>query len=140
MIRSFLALLPGPDTPATIVSLSSWQPFFTVPPLGAYLISKLVLDALATYVAAEYPNVNAISMHPGILRTDMLREPFGSLFNLDSPQLVGGITVWLCQEKAKFLSGRFIAANWDVQDLLSRKEEILEKDLLKLTLRGEFGV
>ena len=104
------------------------------------MMSKFILDALATYVAAEYPNVNAVSMHPGLIPTDMLREPFRSLFNLDSPELVGGTAVWLCQEKAKFLSGRFIAANWDVEELLARKEEILSKDLLKLTLKGDFGV
>jgi NAD(P)-dependent dehydrogenase (short-subunit alcohol dehydrogenase family) len=103
-------------------------------------MSKFVLDALATYVAAEYPNVTAVSMHPGLVATDMLREPFRSLFNQDSPELVGGTTVWLCQEKAKFLSGRFIAANWDVEDLLSRKEEIVKDDLLKLTLKGQFGI
>ncbi|KNG46963.1 short-chain dehydrogenase reductase, partial [Stemphylium lycopersici] len=140
LIRSFLRLLPSPDTPATIVNVSSWQAFFTVPPLGGYFMSKFILDALATYVAAEYPNVTAVSMHPGLVATDMLREPFRSLFNQDSPELVGGTAVWLCQEKAKFMSGRFIAANWDVEDLLSRKEEIVEKDLLKLTLKGEFGV
>ncbi|KAI4642686.1 uncharacterized protein J4E78_010015 [Alternaria triticimaculans] len=140
LIRSFLRLLPSPDTPATIVNVSSWQAFFTVPPLGAYFMSKFILDALATYVAAEYPNVTAVSMHPGLVATDMLREPFRSLFNQDSPDLVGGTAVWLCQEKAKFLSGRFIAANWDVEDLLSRKEEIVKDDLLKLTLKGDFGV
>ncbi|KAI4626333.1 uncharacterized protein J4E87_004835 [Alternaria ethzedia] len=140
LIRSFLRLLPSPDTPATIVNVSSWQAFFTVPPLGAYFMSKFILDALATYVAAEYPNVTAVSMHPGLVATDMLREPFRSLFNQDSPELVGGTAVWLCQEKAKFLSGRFIAANWDVEDLLSRKAEIVKDDLLKLTLKGDFGV
>ncbi|CAG5150632.1 uncharacterized protein ALTATR162_LOCUS2725 [Alternaria atra] len=140
LIRSFLRLLPSPDTPATIVNVSSWQAFFTVPPLGAYFMSKFILDALATYVAAEYPNVTAVSMHPGLVATDMLREPFRSLFNQDSPELVGGTAVWLCQEKAKFLSGRFIAANWDVEDLLARKEEIVKDDMLKLTLKGDFGV
>ncbi|CAE7216314.1 hypothetical protein CFE70_010024 [Pyrenophora teres f. teres 0-1] len=140
LIRSFLRLLPNPQMRATIVNVSSWQAFFTVPPLGAYFMSKFVVDALAAYVAAEYANITAVSMHPGLVATDMLREPFRSLFDSDSPELVGGTAVWLCQEKARFLSGRFVAANWDVEDLLKRKEEILEKDLLKLTLKGEFGV
>ncbi|KAF7443891.1 hypothetical protein A1F99_119650 [Pyrenophora tritici-repentis] len=103
-------------------------------------MSKFIVDALATYVAAEYTNVTAVSMHPGLVATDMLREPFRSLFNNDNPELVGGTAVWLCQEKARFLSGRFVAANWDVEDLLKKKEEIVEKDLLRLTLKGEFGI
>lgn len=139
LIRSFLRLLPGPDTPAAIVNISSWQAFFVVPPLGAYFLSKFILDGLATYVAAEYPNVTAVSMHPGLVSTDMLREPFRSLFNQDSPELVGGTAVWLCQKKARFLSGRFIAANWNVEDLLAKREEIVRDDLLKLTLKGQFG-
>ncbi|KAG9192958.1 hypothetical protein G6011_11692 [Alternaria panax] len=77
-------------------------------------MSKHILDALATYVAAEYLKVTALSIHPGLVATDMLREPFRSLFNQDSPELARGPVVWLCQEKAKFLSGRFIAANWDM--------------------------
>ncbi|KAI1519338.1 FabG Dehydrogenase with different specificities related to short-chain alcohol dehydrogenase [Pyrenophora tritici-repentis] len=129
-----------PETRATIVNVSSWQTFFTIPPLGAYFMSKFIVDALATYVAAEYTNVTAVSMHPGLVATDMLREPFRSLFNNDNPELVGGTAVWLCQEKARFLSGRFVAANWDVEDLLKKKEEIVEKDLLRLTLKGEFGI
>jgi len=135
-----LRLLPGPDTPAAIVNVSSWQAFYVVPPLGAYFMSKFVLDNLATYVAAEYPNVTAVSMHPGLVPTDMLREPFRSLFNQDSPELVGGTAVWLCQKKAKFLSGRFISVNWNVEDLLSREDEIVRDDLLKLSLKGQFGV
>ena len=78
-------------------------------------------------------------MHPGLVPTDMLREPFRSLFNLDSPELVGGTAVWLCQEKARFLSGRFVAANWNVGDLVARREEIVKGDLLKLGLKGGFG-
>lgn len=103
-------------------------------------MSKFILDNLATYVAAEYPSVTAVSLHPGMVPTDMLREPFRSLFNLDNPDLIGGTAVWLCQGRAKFLSGRFISVNWNVEDLLGRQEEIVKNDLLKLTLGGKFGV
>ncbi|KAF5848988.1 hypothetical protein GGP41_010076 [Bipolaris sorokiniana] len=142
LTRSFLSLLPTPSssTPATILNLSSWQSFFTVPAVGGYLMSKFAVDALAVYVAAEYPSVTAISMHPGLVATDMLREPFGSLFNNDSAELVGGTAVWVCQEKARWLSGRFVSVNWDVEDLLERKGEVLEGDLLRLGVRGEFGM
>ncbi|EUC37904.1 hypothetical protein COCCADRAFT_32998 [Bipolaris zeicola 26-R-13] len=140
--RSFLSLLPSSptSTPATILTLSSWQSFFTVPAVGGYLISKFAVDALAAYVAAEYPCVTSISMHPGMVATDMLREPFRSLFNNDSAELVGGMAVWVCQEKARWLSGRFVSVNWDVEDLMARKGEVVERDLLRLGMRGEFGV
>lgn len=116
------------------------KPFFTVPPLCAYCMSKFVLDSLASYVAAEYPTVTTVSRHRGLVPTDMLRAPFRSLFNQDSPELAGGTALWLCQEKAKFLSGRFIAAGWNVEDLVKTKEEIVKDPLLKLTLKGQLDV
>jgi hypothetical protein len=63
------------------------------------------------------------------------------VFNLDDPSLIGGVLVWLSAdaERSKFLTGRFISANWDVEGLLARKDEILEKDLLTLDMKGPFG-
>ena len=140
MIRAFLGQLPpASDAPAAIVNVSSWQPFFVTPQISGYSMSKYIVDNLATYVAAEYPNVTAVALHPGLVATDMLREPFGSNFDHTSLELVGGTAVWLCQEKAKFLSGRWISANWNVEDLVARQEEIVQGDLLKLGLRGRFG-
>lgn len=35
---------------------------------------------------------------------------------------------------------RWVSANWDVEDLEKRKDEIVQDDLLKLGLRGKFGI
>lgn len=139
LIHAFLRQLPSPDAPAAIVNVSSWQPFFVVPQMSGYFMSKFIVDHLSTYVAAEYPNVAAVSLYPGLVPTDMLREPFRTLFDHTSAELVGGTAVWLCHKKADFLSGRWIAVNWDVEDLVARREEIVREDLLKLSLRGGFG-
>lgn len=32
-----------------------------------------------------------------------------------------------------------MSANWDVDELEARKDEVIEKNLLKMDLRGEFG-
>jgi hypothetical protein len=32
-----------------------------------------------------------------------------------------------------------MSSNWDVDELEARKDEIVEKNLLKMDLRGEFG-
>jgi len=52
----------------------------------------------------------------------------------DEISLPGGVCVWLTAEKRGWLSGRYYVANWDVEELLSRKKEIVEKDLFKMRL------
>ena len=60
-------------------------------------------------------------------------------FSLDTAELVGGVGVWLSTGDKKFLSGRYITVNWDVEELVARKEEIVEGDKLKVQLVGNFG-
>jgi hypothetical protein len=54
-------------------------------------------------------------------------------------ELVGGTAVFLATPAAQFLSGRLVWANWAMDELVARKEEIVRKDLLKIVLSGEFG-
>jgi hypothetical protein len=61
-------------------------------------------------------------------------------FALDTPELVGGIGVWLATDKARFLSGRFISANWSVDDLMARKDELIAGNDLKIVYQGKFGL
>lgn len=59
-------------------------------------------------------------------------------FCLDTPELVGGFGVWLATEKAEFLNGKYVSVNWDVEELMRRKEEILGGKL-SMALVGDFG-
>jgi NAD(P)-dependent dehydrogenase (short-subunit alcohol dehydrogenase family) len=42
-----------------------------IPSLSSYAASKLAAIKLFNYVAAEYPQVNVLSVHPGIMDTAM---------------------------------------------------------------------
>ncbi len=55
----------------------------------------------------------------------------------DSPDLCGAFCVWLTAEgdEKAWLSGRLLSARWDPSELEARKEEIIEKELLKTRLR-----
>lgn len=115
--------------------------YMVFPNLSAYGVSKLATLQLMAFVAAENPNVVATSLHPGVVDTDMTAEYF-KRFALDTPELVGGAGTWLAGWEGPdrgFLSGRFVAANWDVEDLVGRKEEILGKELLKMNLNAVLG-
>lgn len=133
--------LPSSDTAAKIITLTTGAAYVVFPGLSAYGTSKLAVLELMAYVAAENPNVVAIALHPGIVDTEMTKDIFRK-FALDTPELVGGIGVWLAGwdgPDRSFLSGRFVAANWDVEDLVSRKDEIVEKELLKMNLNANLG-
>ncbi|KAK4118200.1 NAD(P)-binding protein [Parathielavia appendiculata] len=138
LAQNFLKALPSPSTPATIVNLVSAAAWLVYPFMAGYSISKLAALQLMTHIAAAYPNVTTVSLHPGLVKTDMLQDEFRR-FNLDSPALIGGLTVWLSTEKAKFLTGRTIVSNWSVDDLVERKEEIEAGNLLRINLTGKFG-
>jgi NAD(P)-dependent dehydrogenase (short-subunit alcohol dehydrogenase family) len=133
--------LPAPDTPAKIITLTTAVAYDVVPALSAYAISKLAVFQLMSFVAAENPNIVAVALHPGIVDTDMTIDSFKK-FALDKAELVGAVAVWLAgwnNPSRQFLSGRYVSANWDVEDLLRRKEEILEKNLLTMKINATLG-
>ena len=75
--RGFLSLL-GTEKQGTIVNLSTGIATAVFPTFSSYSITKLAALKLAEYTAAEYPNVNAVSLQPGIVDTDMV---FGKWFS-----------------------------------------------------------
>jgi len=139
--QSFLKQLPSPEAAAKIITLTTGAAYEVFPALSAYGISKLAVLELMTYVAVENPNVLAVALHPGVVDTEMTIESFKK-FALDTPELVGGIGVWLAGWEGVdrgFLSGRFVSANWDVDDLVKRRHEIVRDELLKMDLKAKLG-
>ncbi|OHF03602.1 hypothetical protein CORC01_00921 [Colletotrichum orchidophilum] len=133
----FLRSLP-PTAHGTIINITTIS-HWVVPSMSAYFLAKLATQQLAAHVAAENPdNVTAVSVHPGMVHTDMTVDRFRP-FAHDTPALVGGTVVWLCSERARFLNGRYVTTNWDVDELWERRGEIEDKRLLQVDLNGEFG-
>jgi len=50
--------------------------------------------------------------------------------------LAAYFTVWLASPEAKFLKGKFVYANWDVEELKERSTEIDNSDVLFQALAG----
>jgi hypothetical protein len=50
--------------------------------------------------------------------------------------LPAAFCLWLASQESEFLKGRFVWANWNVEELMARADEIKEKDLLTITLNG----
>ena len=52
----------------------------------------------------------------------------------DDPGLCGGFLTWLTKERREWLSGRYLAAAWDVNELQNNKEDIVNQDKLKFRM------
>ncbi|KAI9805011.1 MAG: hypothetical protein M1833_006314 [Piccolia ochrophora] len=136
--QAFLQLI-GPDKPATIINLTTGAAVQIFPNVSGYGLSKLVVAQMQQFLAAERPSVTAISLTPGVVKTAMTVEAFEP-FAKDTPELTGGAGVWLATEQAKFLNGSYVSANWSVEELVQRKQEIVDGGLLRIGLKGTLGI
>jgi NAD(P)-dependent dehydrogenase (short-subunit alcohol dehydrogenase family) len=136
-----------------ILDISSAATHVFMPKTGAYAASKLAFTRLMATTQTEaligapsegFASIRIHSFHPGVVLTDSVRG-FGHDENTtawDDVQLSGHFAVWLASPEAEFLKGRFVWANWDVDELIERKEEIVKENLLKIGIvgRAEFEV
>ncbi len=52
----------------------------------------------------------------------------------DDIGLCGGFLTWLTKERRDWLSGRYVAVGWDVDELVKMKDDIVENDKLKFRM------
>lgn len=110
-----------------------------VPRLSSYSASKAGSLRMIESIQAETPDVRFVSVHPGGVATDMLvKSELDGVGELTDADLAANFMLWLTSPEAEFMKGRFAWVNWDIDELKAKKDEILEKDLLKYTLGG-FG-
>ncbi len=110
-----------------------------LPSASAYCLSKLAGAHLQQFVAAEYLCVTAVSVHPGVVLTDMAANSPFKPFATDPPELVGGFAVWLTTDAARFLNGRYTDAHWSVDELVARRDEIVGEGKLLTGLNVKLG-
>ncbi|KAF9527529.1 hypothetical protein CPB83DRAFT_907537 [Crepidotus variabilis] len=139
----FLPLLEETkDGAQSIILISSAAAHYVNPKhmSAAYSVSKFAATRMVEHVhEAHHANgVCAFAIQPGGVKGGMDGAiPEGKGWEpllIDSPELVGAFSVWLTSIKKPWLSGRYLDARWDTEELTRRKDEILEKDLLKFRL------
>lgn len=127
----------GPGVIITLNTIASYS--FNMPSLSAYGSSKAALARWLEIASHDVPQEVArfISLHPGAVATDMGHKA-GIIDTLAVTEaaLTGDFTAWLASDEASFLAGRFVWANWDCEQLISRKQEILEENLFRTSLTG----
>jgi hypothetical protein len=81
------------------------------------------------------PGWNIFNMQPGVVGTDLARQ--AGRKSEDQAELPAGFAVWLAAHPgARKLNGKFIWANWGIDEVFERVEDIQKRDLLSLTLKG----
>ncbi|KAF2738605.1 NAD(P)-binding protein [Polyplosphaeria fusca] len=106
----------------------------------AYCVSKFAQTRLIEFVSEQYGDegILAVAVHPGAVNTEMADSTVPDAFRpylTDDAGLCGAFLVWLCQEKRMWLNGRLIGATWDPDELLEKKDAIVDEDLLKWGFR-----
>lgn len=100
----------------------------------SYPISKFALSRMAEVFAMEYEKEGlvAIAFNHGDVPTGMSRKLPGkaSVISQDKPELAGNTLVFLTKERRQWLSGRMITSNWDMEEFLAKRDQIITKNLL----------
>ncbi|KAK2049810.1 short chain dehydrogenase [Colletotrichum somersetense] len=113
-------------------------PAVALPGLSAYMASKLAQTKIIEFLAAENPNLFAVTLHPGMVETDLFKKSGAKAeaLPMDKVQLPAHFTVWLTSPEAAFLNGRTVWANWDVEELKKSAAAIQSGQLLTSGING----
>jgi len=122
----------------TILNVSSVGAHFLLTGASGYQMGKLALIRFSEFINAEYENDGLLSyaVHPGGVATELAKgmpEYMHSVLS-DQPALAGDSFVWLTAERREWLAGRYVAATWDMNELLDKRENIEKNDLLRIRL------
>ncbi|KIW34598.1 uncharacterized protein PV07_01372 [Cladophialophora immunda] len=104
--------------------------------LSGYGASKMAAFKMFSYLYHEQPKrgLKVFHVHPGVVATAMAKE--GKSICDDTAELAADFLVWLNAPEAAFLQNRLLYVNWDVEELLAKRETIVAQDLLTPGLRG----
>jgi NAD(P)-dependent dehydrogenase (short-subunit alcohol dehydrogenase family) len=139
---------------AVIIETNSCAGHFNIAPgYSTYSVAKMATARFYQFLQFEHPELSIFSVQPGAVDTDMSRsagykpkaenEEFqwkeqGTelLSERDDASLPASFFVWLASPEAKFLKGKFLWANWDVDELKDRAKEIEGTQFLSIGLGG----
>lgn len=127
------------------------------PGFSSYAATKLAGTKILEYIQAENSDVTVVDIHPGQVRSTEMAGKVEGLERIDDgkyiwkwlwieifvanlliAELAGDFTVWALSEEAKFLKGKLVWVNWDVEELKAESAKIANSSLLTVGLNAEF--
>ena len=111
-----------------------------MPGASDYQTSKHAINRLCEFVQSDHgeDGIKCFAVHPGGVATEIgLSMPEAMHdYLVDTPDLAACFIVWLASGQADWAKGRYLAANWDVDELVAARTEIETKDLFVNRLRA----
>ncbi|TLD28079.1 putative short chain dehydrogenase [Venturia nashicola] len=131
------AFLPTRGKNATLIGISTGAVNLPAPllvPACSYASSKYALLKVMEVLAAEFPDVHVVTIHPGVIKTNMLEKSGMSVADdFALAELPAHFTVWISSPEAAFVRGKFVSSNWDVDELKKAAKKIAGTDGLLTT-------
>ncbi|KAK5691475.1 hypothetical protein LTR97_011468 [Elasticomyces elasticus] len=132
----------GPQVYICITSLAGHTSSSDLTPV-AYNLSKIGNNRMVQHIHNDHKKegVQAFAVHPGAVLTPQTENHHTTQLGTDWTNLLtddvalcGGFLTWLTKEKREWLSGRYLSVNWDVDELIAKKDEIVEGDKLVMKM------
>ncbi|KAK4113289.1 putative short-chain dehydrogenase [Canariomyces notabilis] len=141
LIKAYLALPTRVGQgDKTVINISSAAAQVQSTRRVGYGSSKAALAMVMQHFAVEQAqqsktegegNVRLFSFHPGTFYTPSVAEHYArDEIKWDDLDLPAHFALWLAGPESSFLHGRFVWANWDVDELIALKERLMEDQRL----------
>jgi len=142
MARNFLPMLISSratgDGLCTMINVSSSGALSARPVSASYRSSKLAILRWTESLQLEYGNdgLLAFCVNPGAIKTKITENAPEAMRDRlpDRPGIAGDTITWLSAERREWLAGRYVSCVWDMEELMSKKDEIIEDDKLKMRM------
>ncbi|PQE21799.1 oxidoreductase short chain dehydrogenase reductase family protein [Rutstroemia sp. NJR-2017a BBW] len=129
----------APD--AVAIAISSFVAHWNIGNIfSSYTVAKMACYRLWDTVAVAHPNLAIFHTQPGVVLTEMNLAVGGAKsfenIQIDDVSLPASFNVWLASPEARFLKGKFLWCNWDVDELMAKAKELEEGMKLNIALVG----
>lgn len=139
LVKTFIDLPMPSSSTKTVINISTAGIHLAPPHQAAYISSKTAFVQLCQHLATEHTPKECFrifSMHPGAIYTPAVAKNMGrDEFPWEDVNLPADFCLWLASGQADFLHGKFVWAQWDVDELISLKDRIVrEQRFLQMSL------